>query len=142
MMAEHPTLMLYRVIGTRLNNNTDAGTNVYTRRVPADKVRPYILITVPTNTERNFHWRQQDPSVIVQVKAVSTDLTQALTICQQCVELLDEQGEQDIGGLVGGDDWHILLVHVRERMSMDYEVGTSQVFEEIFNLSITLQEKS
>lgn len=140
-MAENPTLMLYRVIGTRLSGNTDAGTTVYARRVPKDATRPYLLISVPTNTERNFHHRLQDPAVTVQIKAVSTDLTEALAIIQQAVELVDEQGEQDLGGLVGGTDWHILKVHVRERMSMDYEVGTSQVFEEIFNLSITLQEK-
>ncbi|PSN79618.1 hypothetical protein C8B47_10800 [filamentous cyanobacterium CCP4] len=141
-MAEHPKQMLYRVIGTRLSGNTDAGTNLYTSYVPEKKTRPYLLITVPSLPERNFHFRQQDPSATVQVKAVSSNEAQALTILQQAFELLDDQGEQDKQGLVGGADWHILKAMCGERMSMSYEVGTTKVFEEIFHVRIDLQEKT
>lgn len=141
MMPEHPKIMLYRVIGTRLNGNTDAGTNIYASYVPENKSRPYLLMTVPSNVERQFHLRTQDPSVVVQIKAVSTNEAQALTICQQAVELLDDQGEQDLGGLVGGSDWYLLKAMVEERMSNPYDVGTTKIFEELFNVRITLQEK-
>lgn len=141
MMAEDPKLMLYRVIGTQLNNNTDAGNNVYASYVPENKSRPYLLMTVPSNVERHFHWRKQDPSIVVQIKAVSTDEAQALTIRQQAIELIDDQGEQDLGGLVGGSDWYLLKAMVEERMSNPYDVGTTKVFEELFNVRITLQEK-
>ena len=142
MMAEHPKQMLYRVVGTRLSGNTDAGTNVYVSYVPENKTRPYLLITVPTMPERHFHYRQQDPSAVVQVKAVDINEANALTVIQQAFELLDDQGEQDLGGLVGGADWHILSAMCSERMSMSYEVGTTKVFEEIFHVRIVLQEKT
>ena len=141
-MAEHPKIMLGRVLSTRLSGNTGAGSSVYISYVPEKKTRPYLLITTPSLSERNFHWRQQDPDVIVQIKAVSSSEPEALTICQQALELVDDQGEQDLGGLVGGVDWNLLKAMIEERMSMSYEVGTSKVFEEIFNVRITLQEKS
>lgn len=141
MMAEHPKKMLYRVFGTRLNNATGAGTNIYSSYVPEDKTRPYILITVPDSRERHFHQHKQDPSVIVQIKAVSSNEVQALDICQEAVELVDDQGEQDSGGLLGGADWHILIVNVEERMSQSYDVGTTKVFEELFKVRVTLEEK-
>ncbi|MGJ3241165.1 MAG: hypothetical protein ACFE0Q_20815 [Anaerolineae bacterium] len=140
-MAEDPQLMVYRVIGTRLNDATDAGTGVYVSYVPENKTRPYLLVSVPSAPERNFHLNQSDPTMTVQVKAVATSEAAALTIRQQAIDLLDDEGEQDGGALVGGDDWHILKAMVQERMSMSYEVGTTRIFEQIFNIRLTLQER-
>lgn len=141
-MAEHPRLMLYRVIGSRLNGATDAGTSVYTTKVPANKARPYILITVPSMQERNFHIRQGDPTTLVQIKAVATSERVALTVCQQAIELLDDQGEQDLGGLVGGADWHVLKAMVENRMTpAPYTQGNSEIYEDMFQLRVILQER-
>lgn len=141
MMAESSELMLRRVFGSRLNNATSAGTNVYTGSVPKDVARPYLLITIPVNVERNWHHRKQDPSVVVQIKAVSADETEALVIRQEAIELVDQQGEQDPGGMSGGADWHLLTVNVTDQMSNPYMVGTTRIFEKIAKVHVTLEEK-
>lgn len=140
-MAEHPRIMLNHVIGNRINGNTDAGSNFYMGYVPENKARPYIVVIPVTNLERHFHTRVQDPDIVLLLKAVSTNEKQALVIAQQVKELLDDQGEQDKAGLVGGDDWHILRCRADEGMSQSYKVGSSRVFEECINVRITLQEK-
>ena len=80
--------------------------------------------------------------MVVQVKAVATGKRASLEISQQAFELLNDHGEQDLGGLVGGDDWHILKAQCSNRMSMPYTVGTTKIYEEIFQVRIVLQEKS
>lgn len=140
-MAEHPEIMLYRVIGTVLSGNTDAGSSVYASFVPENKTRPYLLMTVPSMQERDFHYNAQDPVATVQVKSVSSNEAEALGISQEAFELLNDQGEQNQGGLVGGADWSILSAVCGNRMSMSYDVGTVKVYEKIFQVSIVLQEK-
>lgn len=140
-MAEAPEKAAYRAVSNRLFNATDAGEHVYVRNVPENKARPYIRIRIQANGERNFHTRQQDPELVMLVNAVSPDLDVALDIKQQCLELLDDQGEQDLQGLSGGVDWHLLKAMVEERISMDYMTGTTQIYEEGFQIRIKMQEK-
>lgn len=140
-MAEAAEKAAYRAVSNRLFNVTDAGENVFVQYVPENKTRPYILLNIQAGGERNFHTRMQDPELVMLVKAVSTDPGEALDIMQVCKELLDDQGEQDLLGLSGGNDWHLLKVMVEEHISMTYMVGTTRIFESGFQARITMQEK-
>lgn len=140
-MAEAAEIAVYRAVWTRLNNATSAGTNIYQDYVPEKKTRPYILYQIQSQGERNFHTRQQDPEFVVLVKAVSDDVDVARTIKQQALELLDDQGEQDLGGLSGGADWYLLKATVEEHIKMSYMNGTTRIFERGFQARIIMQEK-
>lgn len=140
-MAEDVTIAVYRAVWTRLNSATGAGTNIYQVYVPENKTRPYILIQTQSNGARNFHTRQQDPELVLLIKSVSDDVDVARTIKQQALELLDDQGIQDLGGLSGGADWYLLKAMVEEHIQMNYMNGTTRVFEEGFQLRVTMQEK-
>lgn len=140
-MAEAPEKAAYRAVSNRLFNATDAGEHVYVQYVPEDKERPYILLNIQASGERNFHTRQQDPEMVMLVKAVSPEPDVALDIKQQCLELLDDQGEQDLQGLSGGVDWHLLKAMVEEHISMTYMTGTTRIFESGFQIRLKMQEK-
>ena len=140
-MAEAAKIAVYRAAWTRLNNATGAGTSIYQDYVPENRTRPYLLMQTQSDVERNFHTRQQDPDFVLLVKAVSDDVDEARTIAQQALELLDDQGEQDKGGLSGGPDWYLLKAMVEEHIDTNYKVGTTRIFEEGFQIRITLQEK-
>jgi len=140
-MAEAAEIAVYRAIWTALNGNTDADANMYQDYVPENKTRPYILLQIQSQGERNFHTRVQDPEFVVLVKAVSDDVDVARTIKQQALELLDDQGEQDLTGLSGGTDWYLLKAMVEEHIKMSYMNGTTRIFEEGFQIRVTMQEK-
>lgn len=130
----------YRAITSKLRNSTDAADRVHLDYVPEKVSRPYILVQNQSQVQRNFHTRQQDPALVLLIKAVANDASSALTIMQQALVLLDDQGEQDLGGLSGGDDWHILKASVEEYIHMNYMVGTSRIFEEGFQIRLVMQE--
>jgi hypothetical protein len=133
----------FRALSGRLRNATDAQDRVYVQFVPDKVIRPYLLIQTQSDVQRNFHTRQQDPALVLLVKAVSNDDSEALDIKQQAEILLDDQGEQDKGGLSGGDDWHILKATVEEGIEQNYKVGTStRVFEQGFQIRLVMQEKA
>jgi len=140
-MAVHPTVAALTAIHSRLNNQTDAGNRVRSVKVPDTLAKPYLVINKATGTQRNFHTRKGDPSYLFDVKAVANDVETALTIAQQAAELLDDQGEQDLGGLSGGTDWHILKAMVEGEITQKYPVGTSTVYEEGFQLRVNMEAK-
>jgi hypothetical protein len=131
----------YRAVSGKLRNATDAEDRVLLDFVPDKTTRPYLLIQTQAQTQRNFHTRQQDPSFVLLIKAVALDDSTALDIMQQALQLLDDQGEQDLGGLSGGNDWHILKATVEEFIHQQYKVGTStHIFEQGFQIRIVMQE--
>ncbi len=140
-MAEAAKKAIYRAVMARLTGMTGAGTNIYTDYVPENKLRPYLLLQIQSNVSRNFHVRLQDPDIILLVKAVSEDTEEALDIKQEALELLDDQGEQDLGNLAGGADWYILKAMVEESVFLTYKTGVTRLFEEGFQIRITLEEK-
>lgn len=141
MMAEAADIAVFRALSLRLNGATGAGTNIYQVYVPENKIRPYILCQIQSQGERSFHLRKQDPEFVMLIKAVSDAHDEARTIAQQALELLDDQGEQDLAGLSGGTDWYLLKAMVEEHIRMTYKNGTTRIFEEGFQLRIVLQEK-
>jgi len=140
-MAEHSQMAVMRAIHGVLNGNTDADNRVRSVKVSEKLAKPYLVINKATGTQRNFHWRKADPTYLFDIKAVADDIETALTIAQQAFELLDDQGEQDLQGLSGGDDWHILKSMVEGDISQMYPVGTSTVYEEGFQLRVVMEEK-
>jgi len=140
-MPEAAKKAAYRAVTSKLRNATDAESRVHLDYVPENIVRPYLLVRTQSQVQRNFHTRQQDPAMVLLIKAVASDDSTALDIMQQAVMLLDDQGEQDLGGLSGGDDWHILKVTIEEFIAMNYSVGTStRVFEQGFQIRLVMQE--
>lgn len=142
-MPEAAKKAAYRAVTSKLRNATDAESRVYVDFVPDKVVRPYLLVQTQAQVQRNFHTRQQDPSLVLLIKAVANDDSVALDIMQQAIVLLDDQGEQDLGGLSGGDDWHILKATIEEYIHQSYMVGTStRVFEQGFQIRLVMQEKA
>ena len=140
-MPEDHEKAVFRAVSDRLFNATDAGQNVYVEYVPENKSRPYLLIQIQSAGERNFHLRKGDPEPVLMIKAVATSSSEALDIRQQAKALLDDQGEQDLGGLSGGADWYILKAKAEEMMSQTYMTGTTRIFEKNFQLRMTMEEK-
>ena len=139
-MAEHHLIAVYTALRSALSGNTSAGTRVYAESIPEGVARPYLFVRQATGVQRHFH-RDQDPEVIVDVKAVANDWATAASIAQAAGELLDAQGEQDGAGLSGGTDWYLLKAMREGDIFQQYFVGTEQVYEEGFQLRIILQEK-
>ncbi|MEL7435140.1 MAG: hypothetical protein AAFN11_14430 [Chloroflexota bacterium] len=94
-----------------------------------------------SDLDRGFTWSKQDPELVVLIKAVSKNEAQALAIIAAAGARLDNQGEQDLSGMSGGEDWHLLKVTVEERLTNDYGQGTNRVFEKCVKVRIVLQEK-
>lgn len=140
-MAEAAKKAAYRALSNRLYGNTAVAMDVYLQYVPEKVVRPYLLVTNQAGGERHFHNRVQDPELIFLIKAVALDPGAALDLMQEARDLLDDQGEQELGGVVGGVDWYIHRVRVEEHISQSYLTGTTRIFEEGFQVRIVMQER-
>ena len=80
---------------------------VYFGRATHDKVRPYVVIGIVSGIDRE-EVVEEDPQIVAQVKCVAVRRDDALFGKREIVGLLDDQGEDDQGKTVFGDDtWAI-----------------------------------
>lgn len=143
-MAEHPARAALRAVEKALYGNTVCGDNCHMEKVEQGEAKPYLVYRRATGGERNFHTRKGDPEYVIDVKCVANDLATALQGAQQAKELLDDKGYQDAasGALENSADWYILKAMVEGEIRQQYMVGTLTIYEEGFQLRVTMEAKS
>ena len=100
---------LYTSVYNGLTGNSLWADRVYPELVPAQIVRPYVVFFVSAGGERN-DLKRDDASFSLVVKCVSLQMAEALDGADRIAALLNNQGKQDGGPIVGDANWVITTI--------------------------------
>ena len=101
---------LYTSIYNGLGGDPLWQNRVYPELVPAQIVRPYVVFFVSAGGERN-DLKRGDADFSLVVKCVSLEMAEALAGADRIAALLNNQGKQDGGPIVGDASWVITTIN-------------------------------
>ena len=111
---------IYVILIERLKGATLAGDRVYAMAIPPGVTRPYVRIAVVGGGKTLVTPTRETARFTVQVEFIDDNLVSAYEGGDLVRQLLDEQGIQKLGGLVGNaGGWVILSCTVGTLFVMD-----------------------
>lgn len=127
---QDPLDALLKTVRARLADDTEPWGQQVAVAIPgASWAYPYATITYSGGGESNWT-KTPDADIVLNIKAVSDDLGEALQCKARFATLLNDEGSQDAGALDalnGGDTWDITTVTKEQAISMTERPSKTEV---------------
>jgi hypothetical protein len=117
------------------------GDRVYSDSAPATAEKPYVVYFWSGGGEANETTFAQDARLLLSVKCVADTMQESMTGANRISALLNDQGLQDVGNTITGDnEWAILTItqggvlHLKEMFE-----GAMPIYHDGYQFDVSME---
>lgn len=142
-MTETAVGTLYEIVQNALNGRSVWGERVHAGLAPAGEPRPYAIYNYVAGGDEGNRGRLATARIVMSVKCVAANRTDAFAGAAAITALLDDQGEQELAGLPSHPDWHVSTVTQDRVVQLDeMYAGAESIYHQGHQYVFKMEAKS